>query len=142
MIKRWSMTKVRSEEVSALSKECGISRLTASVLLSRGYRTYEQAAHFFDRQAPLSSPFDMVDMDKAVERIRTALDLQEKIAIYGDYDCDGVTASALLFTYLQLMGADVSVYIPERTTEGYGMNRDAVQKLAKKWYLIKQTTFH
>lgn len=130
MIKRWSMTKVRSEEVSALSKECGISRLTASVLLSHGYRTYEQAAHFFDRQAPLSSPFDMVDMDKAVERIRTALDLQEKIAIYGDYDCDGVTASALLFTYLQLMGADVSVYIPERTTEGYGMNRDAVQKLA------------
>ena len=130
MVKRWSMKTVRREDVSALSNECGISRLTASVLLSRGYRTYEQAARFFDRQSPLSSPFDMADMEQAVDRIQTALDTQEKIAVYGDYDCDGVTASALLFTYLQLMGADVTVYIPERTTEGYGLNRGAIKTLA------------
>lgn len=65
----------------------------------------------------------MRDMDKAVARIRRAVEDFEKIAVYGDYDADGVTATAMLFSYLQAMGADVLYYIPQREGEGYGMNR-------------------
>ena len=77
----------------------------------------------------LSDPFLMKDMDKAVERIRRAIDDFEKIAVYGDYDADGVTATSILFTYLEAVGADVIYYIPQREGEGYGMNLHAVETL-------------
>ncbi len=81
----------------------------------------------------LSDPFLLQDMDKAVERIGRAVEEGQKICIYGDYDCDGITSTVLLFyTYLQSIGADVFFYIPDRDREGYGMNAGAVQAVAAK----------
>ena len=77
----------------------------------------------------LSDPFLMKDMDKAVERIHRAIEDFERIAVYGDYDADGVTATSILFTYLEAVGADVMYYIPQREGEGYGMNLHAVETL-------------
>ncbi|MGN0521023.1 MAG: single-stranded-DNA-specific exonuclease RecJ, partial [Eubacterium sp.] len=76
-----------------------------------------------------TSPFSLTDMDKAVKRINEALDKNEKICIYGDYDCDGVTATALLFTFMESLGADVIYFIPNRLTDGYGMNFSAIDKI-------------
>ena len=77
-------------------------------------------------------PMLLPDMDKAVERVRRAVEEQEKILIFGDYDCDGVTATVILYDYLENAGADVLYYIPEREGEGYGMNRGAVEALHRQ----------
>ncbi len=97
------------------------------LLARRGINTIDKAREFFacDR---LSDPFELKDMDRAVETIRSALDAGDKITVYGDYDCDGVTATVMLYGYLEAMGADVEYYIPDRS-EGYGMNIPAVTRI-------------
>lgn len=129
-LKRWEIPAVDRETAGILAEECGISRLAASVLLSRGHATYRDAARFLGDGAELASPFELIDMEKAVERIRRAVDDYERITVYGDYDCDGITATVVLYSYLSSMGADVSYYIPERDGEGYGLNCEAVERLA------------
>ena len=81
---------------------------------------------------PLSDPFLLKDMDKAAARITRAVDNMEKIAVYGDYDADGVTSTAMLYSYLETRGADVIFYIPQREGEGYGMNMGAVEYLKEQ----------
>ena len=113
-----------------MAEECGISTLAASVLVARGHTRREDAMQFLTPGEELETPFSIIDMDKAVERIRQAIDRFEKITVYGDYDCDGVTATVILYTYLSSVGADVSYYIPERDGEGYGLNSEAVKVIA------------
>lgn len=117
----------------------GCGKLLARVLVARGCRTPEQARSLLDAEAPLSDPFLMKDMDKAVERLRRALEEEEPIVIYGDYDVDGVSATALLYEYLTNLGAQVRCKLPLRTEGGYGLNRPALKKLADKGYHLVVT---
>lgn len=128
--KNWELAGGSLDEAPVLAQQLGISLLTAEVLAARGL-TLEQAGDFLSDTAPLSDPMAYQDMDKAVSRIERAVDTGERITIYGDYDADGVTATVLLYHYLDSLGADVSYYIPKRDGEGYGMNCEAIQKLKK-----------
>lgn len=127
---KWELLRCDERLTSILAQECGISELAASILVARGHASPREAQDFLTPEDTLASPFDLIDMDKAVERIREAVDAFEPITIYGDYDCDGVTATAMLYTYLSSIGADVSWYLPERDGEGYGLNRKTIETLA------------
>ena len=102
------------------------------MLISRGITDEEEIISFLSEGGEFSDPFEIKDMDKAVGAVNSAVENSEKITVYGDYDADGVTATALLFTYLQLMGADVDSYIPSRVDEGYGLNKEAVDTLKER----------
>lgn len=130
MLKRWNMPKTDPRRVDTLMRECSVGRLCALLLSSRGLFTYREAADFITPGEGLDDPFSILEMDAAAERILRAVDEGERIVIYGDYDCDGVTATAILYTELLNMGADVGYYIPERESEGYGLNKNALKALA------------
>lgn len=100
------------------------------LLLRRGISVNEKAAEYFACEG-LSDPYEIKDLDRAVEVINEALDSGEQITVFGDYDCDGVTATVMLYDYLEQNGAEVDYYIPERS-EGYGMNIAALQKIAAR----------
>lgn len=128
--RKWCVSCIDKEKASELSAACGIDPFAALLLVSRGITEKKQAEAFFSQDAFLCDPFSIKDMDKAVERINLAIEKNEKIAVYGDYDADGVTASSLLFLFLEMLGADVLCYIPDRESEGYGLNVKAVEALA------------
>ena len=107
----------------------GLHPLTAQTLFARGFTDPTQALAFLKAEVPRVDPFGLKDMDRAVERILRAIAANEPIAVYGDYDCDGVTACALLMTTLQALGAHAQPYIPDRFEEGYGLNSGALDKL-------------
>lgn len=130
-LKLWDLPPVDRTATVALARECGIPPLLAALLRVRGIDTPEKVSGFL-APGEFSDPYDMKDMDRAVARIRRAMDDFEHIAIYGDYDADGVTATAMLYTYLQDKGASVSFYIPQRDSEGYGMNMAAVDTLSRE----------
>lgn len=111
--------------------EAGVYPLAAEVLSARGFCSSQEAKTFLSyAEERLHDPFLMKDMDKAVDRIRQAIERKEKIAVYGDYDVDGITATCLMVDFLKSMGAYVTFYIPERVSEGYGLNPSAVESLA------------
>jgi single-stranded-DNA-specific exonuclease len=107
----------------------GLHPLTAQTLFARGFVDPTQAAAFLKAEVPRVDPFSLQSMDTAVERILQAIGNSENLAVYGDYDCDGVTACALLMTTLQALGAKAQPYIPDRFEEGYGLNSGALDKL-------------
>ena len=111
-------------------KGAEIPALCAQVLANRGITDPEEARRFLYEEPPLRDPMTMRDMDKAVSRLRQAIDGGEPIAVYGDYDVDGITATCLLSDFLRREGARVLPYIPNRLEEGYGLNRGAVERLA------------
>lgn len=127
--------KARGLDMEALKKFSENYRLPpviAAVLFNRGITSGETARLFL--QKPLDgihNPYDLPDMDKAVERIKQAIENNEKIVIYGDYDVDGITSTVLLYSFLKKEGADVDYYIPDRIVEGYGINIMAINKIAK-----------
>lgn len=115
-----------------IAERLDISLPTAQLLINRGCENTEDARKFLRKETEqLHDPFLMKDMDKAAERIVAALENEEKIVIYGDYDVDGVTSVSSLYLYLQAHDANVSYYIPCRNGEGYGINEGAIQKLAQ-----------
>lgn len=130
-IRKWEVAPLNKERAARLSEEYGLPSSLGILLDIRGLHTREAVEGLFQGGA-LGDPYRMRDMDKAVARIRRAVEDFEKIAVYGDYDADGVTATAMLFSYLQAMGADVLYYIPQREGEGYGMNRGAVEALHRQ----------
>ncbi len=107
----------------------GVPALCARVLANRGMTDPEEARRFLYEEPALRDPMTMKDMDKAVARLKEALNCGETIAVYGDYDVDGITATCLLTDFLRREGATVLPYIPNRLEEGYGLNRGAVEKL-------------
>ncbi len=114
-------------------RAAGYPRLLSAVLASRDVKTPEEAALFLDRERSLShSPFLMKDMDKAVERIRRGLESGERMAVFGDYDVDGITSTVLLVDYLRLCGGECLKYIPRRIEDGYGLGKDALRSLREK----------
>ncbi len=120
-------TPAEAALVPANLLNAGYSPLLAAVLHARGIDSPRQAADYLSRdRSLLCDPFLLADMDKAVERIERAVAEKEKIAIYGDYDVDGISASCLLFQYLKSRGVSCSIYIPDRIDEGYGINAEAL----------------
>ncbi len=118
-------------EINALARELELSSVTTRLLYHRGYRTAEAVRRFLRASdAQFHSPFLLRDVDRAVARIRRAVEQGEHIVIYGDYDVDGVTSVTLLYLYLTELGATVNYYIPSRTGEGYGLSVAAIDKLA------------
>ena len=113
-----------------IAKDLGINPIIADLLYTRGYTTPETAKNFlYMENEMLCNPFDMKDMDKAVERVKRAINMRERITIYGDYDVDGVTSVCTLYLYLKSKGADVGYYIPNRAGEGYGVSTGAIDAL-------------
>ncbi len=128
--KKWCFKNFDKEAVIEISKKFNISPLTAIVLYNRGVRDFDDIEKFLHCDlSGLKDPFLMLDMDKAVERIKRAKDNGEKITIYGDYDVDGITSIAILYKHLKSMGINVDYYIPNRITEGYGVNCGALEKI-------------
>ncbi|MBR3816042.1 MAG: single-stranded-DNA-specific exonuclease RecJ [Clostridia bacterium] len=128
--KKWILREVDKDLASDIATEYGIDPFAALLLVSRGIVDEYEIDEFFSETPVLCDPFDIVDMDKACERISRAVKDGELIAVYGDYDADGVTATALLCSFLQSQGARVISYIPDRGSEGYGLNVAAVEKLS------------
>ena len=127
--KRWILNNLDAEAESALVNQ-GIPELAAKVLASRGVKTISQAREMLDQNINLiADPSLMADMDKACARIGEALASGERIAVYGDYDVDGITAVSLVVSWLREKGADCIYYIPDRIEEGYGVNISAIDRL-------------
>jgi len=124
MNKRW-VTKPKENEklVVQLTNELTIDPILANLLVQRGIKSFDQAKNFFRPSLDnLYDPFLMKDMDKAIERLQMAIDNNEKILVYGDYDVDGTTAVSLVYTFLKNYYPNVDYYIPDRYAEGYGIS--------------------
>ena len=124
----WNVSEPGVHAVNALVSG-GYAPLAAMVLASRGIQNLPQAHNYLDCCAPLPDPFLMTDMDLAAGRVGLAMAQGEKIAVFGDYDVDGITATCLLSDFLRRHGADVVSYIPGRLEEGYGLNPIAIHQL-------------
>lgn len=129
--KKWIIPKINKARAMEIAEKYGIDPLAASLLISRGMDNDERIRDFCSKDTALIDPFEIKDMDKAVETIGEALMSGDKITVYGDYDADGVTSTAILYSFLEAQGANVDYYIPDRNTEGYGMNVGAVEKIAE-----------
>jgi single-stranded-DNA-specific exonuclease len=129
--KQWDIFHCPPELRDELSKALAIPPLVAHLLIKRGITDLQRGERFLSPHLQhLHDPFLMKDMDKGTARMVKALQQREKIAIYGDYDVDGITACALLVDFLSSVGAQASYYIPHRLQEGYGLNAEAVKKIA------------
>ena len=127
----WTVGEVSEEKTKELANELHVSLFLARVLVSKGIDTREKAnVYLHGSYDMLGNPFDLPDMEKAVERIKRALSEKEKILIYGDYDVDGITSVSVLHKYLTFKGGIVEYYIPERVNEGYGLNTGAIDRFA------------
>lgn len=129
MHKRWLLKPIPPQnEIENLSKAINVNWYLTAILLQRGITDFERARTFFrPKIEDLHDPFLMKDMDKAVERIALAIEQQEKILIYGDYDVDGTTAVALVFSYFHRIYPHCEVYIPDRYAEGYGVSLAGIE---------------
>ncbi|MBP0963628.1 MAG: single-stranded-DNA-specific exonuclease RecJ, partial [Oscillospiraceae bacterium] len=123
-IKEWKLPQIEPDVLSALEQELSLPPVVCRLLAARGYHNVADARAFM-ADGSFCDPYLLPDMEKAVLRIRRALAEQERITIFGDYDCDGITSTAVLYQYLETSGADVNYYIPQRE-EGYGLTREAI----------------
>lgn len=131
--KRWNIAVSDEVQVKRLAEEASLPPLLCRILLNRGIATPDAAERFLSSSlAELHDPFQFKDMDKAVQRIRTALMDREKICVYGDYDVDGVTSVVALVAFLSALGGDCFYYIPKRMEEGYGLNVTGIREAAKR----------
>lgn len=128
-IKKWNVLPCDRDAALQLAARLGIPPLLAVLLQTRGAGDAETAEEMLNGGADFCDPFLLPDMEQAVGRINRALDGFEKIAVFGDYDADGVTATAMLYSYLESCGGDVVYYIPDRESEGYGLSISAVDSL-------------
>jgi single-stranded-DNA-specific exonuclease len=138
MEKRWSVKEQAPEDkVRKLSEAIRVNPVIANLLVQRGVETFEQAKDFFRPDLKtLHDPFTMKDMDKAVKRIADAAMNHEKILVFGDYDVDGTSSVALVYTFLKWMGLDCGFYIPDRYAEGYGVSTKGIDYAAENGYTL------
>ena len=134
-MKKWSLlyhpgNPETDDGIKALAKDAGLSEIMARLLYMRGYPTVDRVRAFLrQEESQFHDPYLLLDMSRAVERIFAALETKERIAIYGDYDVDGVTSVSLLYLYLKEQGSEVEYYIPSRIKEGYGISAPALDVL-------------
>ncbi len=131
--KKWIVSKSNKDLAAQIAQDLSVDPFAALLVTSRGFDNTDEINDFLDYEAPLSlSPLSIADMSKAAARINKAIDNFELICVFGDYDADGVTATALLYSYLETRGANAIRYIPDRLTEGYGLNTGAIEELADR----------
>lgn len=128
---RWKLEKYDAKAIETLARELKLSRLAAAVLTARGHATPELAREFLEQEYPLEDAVKLADAEKAAARINAAIENDERIAVFGDYDVDGITATALMWLFLQGSGADVVCSLPTRETSGYGITKEAIDNLKK-----------
>ncbi|AEJ24048.1 single-strand DNA-specific exonuclease RecJ [Weissella koreensis KACC 15510] len=131
---QWQLDQLpQDERVSQLQKQIGAQPLIAQLLVSRGYETPEAVQTFLNPTLDdLIDPYELHDMQKAVDRIFSAIDQGEKIVVYGDYDVDGITATTIMVSALEVLGAEVDYYVPNRFKDGYGPNVEVYKNLAEQ----------
>ena len=130
---KWNIAVHDKEKVEKIARESKIGELTAKLLINRGYETKDQIDMFLKKSDDLfHDPFLMSDMEKGVDRVKRAVDNNEKVMIYGDYDVDGISSTCIMFMYLKTLNLDVCYYIPDRFEEGYGINKEAIKKAKEK----------
>lgn len=134
MQKRWLVsTPIPIEEVKALSNSLKVSTAVSEILLQRGIKNFDEAHYFFRPKLDnLHDPFQMKNMQMAVERLLQAIDKQESVMLYGDYDVDGTSSVAMMFTYLKKRLKNLSFYIPDRYEEGYGVSEKGMDEAVQK----------
>lgn len=128
LFKNWNLAKLDKERVSEISETFEIDSLLSILFQVRGFSN-EQITNFLSKDSQLESPMSYIDMDKASQRILQAIRNFEKICVYGDYDTDGVTSTALVYSYLNMSGANVMYFVPDRYEDGYGLNIKTLEKL-------------
>lgn len=129
MEKRWIIQKHDHGRAAALAAELGVSPLVAALLIARGYESYDSAFQFLNPcEAHLHDPYLLKGMREAVARIFQAIERRERILVWGDYDVDGTTGTVLLRRTLKLLGAETQFHVPNRFTEGYGINIPALEE--------------
>lgn len=130
--KKWLVAEHNKDLAKMLAEECGVEPMVALIAATRGYDDEMSLEQFVSDELYFSDPYDMADISLAAEILNKAIKEGKKIAVFGDYDCDGVTATAIMMDYLNSRGADCIFYIPDRFSEGYGMNETAVRSLAQR----------
>src|SRR6266571_4443038 len=128
----WTISPCPHRQAGSLARELGLSEITASVLVRRGYGDPEQARAFLAGEQPLHDPFLLGDMGIAVERIRAAVAAGQRICVHGDYDVDGICATVLAVLVLRELGAEVEWHLPSRFDEGYGVSGQTLERLAEE----------
>ncbi len=139
MKKRWNIIPINEEKVFALQKDLKINPALCSLLINRGVDTYENAKHYFRPDiSQLHDPYLMKDMEKAVVRILTAIEKNEKILIFGDYDVDGTTAVAVVYRFIQKIAdpEKLDFYIPHRYREGYGVSKQGIDHAKENGFTL------
>lgn len=126
--KKWIFPEIDKQTVSEVAEDCGLDPLVVLIAFARGLTEPYEIEQFIEKEPEFSDPYDLSGMSEAVERINIALESEEKILVFGDYDCDGITATAILVKYLKSKGADVSYRIPDRESEGYGISIKAIEE--------------
>ena len=132
MNKKWQIYETDENKIQEIEQKYQINKLLATILVNRNITKKEDIRLFLEpTRGDFHNPFLITDMEKAVERIIKAIEKQEKVTIYGDYDVDGITSITVLKSFLQDRGLTVESYIPNRLEEGYGLNKQAIEKIAK-----------
>ena len=133
MNKKWQIYQTDENKVKGIQEKYKINKLLATILVNREITEKSQIEKFLNpKRNDFYNPYEMPDMEKAIERIIKAIENNEKIIIYGDYDVDGITSVTVLKSFLEERGIHVSEYIPNRLEEGYGLNKKAVEYIAKQ----------
>ena len=133
MNKKWEIYQTNEEKVEELQEKYKLNRLLSILLTNREITEETEITKFLNpKRSDFYDPFGMPDMEKAVERILKAIEKKEQIIIYGDYDVDGITSVTVLKSFLEERGIQVNVYIPNRLNEGYGLNKTAMEEIAKQ----------
>ena len=132
MNKKWQLNEVNDELADKIANEFNISKIVASIIANKGLKDNNEIEVFLHpRRGDFHNPFLMPDMDKAVARIIQAIENKEKVAIYGDYDVDGITSSTVLHRFLEERGLHTDIYIPNRLNEGYGLNKKEIEAITE-----------
>ena len=136
MSKKWQIYQTNEEKVKKIADKYQINQLLTSIIVNRKIEEEKIDVFLHPTRQNFHDPFLMPDMKIAVERILKAIETQEKTIIYGDYDVDGITSITVLKKFLEERGLQVGQYIPNRLNEGYGLNKEAVKKIAEQGYKL------
>ena len=132
MKKKWEYINKTDEEIEYIMNKFNVSRLVAKVIANRDFRTDEEILNFLNPDInKIYDPYLMLDMDIAVDRVIKAINNKEKILIYGDYDVDGITSITVIKKFIETLGNIPLTYLPNRLDEGYGLNKPAIDEIAK-----------
>lgn len=130
--KRWRISTSDKEQENILIRELGVNPIVAKLMVNRHIDVDEGRKFLQSSLSDLLDPFTLKDMDVAVSLVQETIEKHKPIVIYGDYDVDGITATSVLYRFLKMLGADVTYYIPERQSEGYGLNLEALEHLIER----------